>query len=90
MTGAPNSHDGNDFDLPSDIVWEIAPALAPGIKPEQIVPSVDGWMDPATEAVHSSVPEPNTEPASCEVGVIGPANSSLVAGSEPRASVPIE
>ena len=29
MTGAPNSHDGHDFDLPSDSIRKIAPALAP-------------------------------------------------------------
>ena len=29
MSGAPNSHDGRDLDLPSDGVWEIAPATAP-------------------------------------------------------------
>ena len=34
MTGAPNSHDGHDFDLPSDSIWEIAPAVAPGINSE--------------------------------------------------------
>ena len=34
MTGAPNSHDKHDFDLPSDSIREIAPAVAPGINPE--------------------------------------------------------
>ena len=29
MAGAPNGHDGHDFDLPVDIIQEIAPALAP-------------------------------------------------------------
>ena len=90
MTGAPNSHDGHDFDLPSDSIWEIAPALAPGINPEQIVLSEDRWMDPATESAHSSASEPNTDPTSCESGVIRPPDSSPAAGSEPRTSVPIE
>ena len=62
MSGAPNGHDGKDLDLPSDSVREIAPAAAPGINPEQIVPSEDGWMDPATEAAHSSASELNTDP----------------------------
>ena len=48
-------------------------------------------MDPATEAAHSSASEPNTDPTSYESGVIGPPpDSSPAAGSEPRASVPIE
>ena len=68
MSGASNSHDEHDLDLPSDSVREIAPAAAPGINPEQIVPSEDGWMDPATEAAHSSAWEPNTDPASYEAG----------------------
>ena len=42
MTGASNSHDGHDFDMSSDSIREIAPALAPGINLEQIVPSEDG------------------------------------------------
>ena len=64
MAGAPNSHDGHDFDLSSDNIREIAPALAPGINPEQIVPSGGGWMDPAMEAAHSSASEPNIDPTS--------------------------
>ena len=39
--GAPNGHGGHDLDLPSDSIREIAPALAPGINPEQIMPSED-------------------------------------------------
>ena len=50
MSGAPNSHDEHDLDLPSDSIRGIAPAAAPRINPEQIVPSEDGWMDPALEA----------------------------------------
>ena len=49
----PRCHDGHDFDLPSGSIREIAPTLALGINPEQIVPPEDGWMDPATEAAHS-------------------------------------
>ena len=58
--------------------------------PEQIVPSQDGWIDPAMEAAHSSAIEPNTDFAYNEVCVIGPSDSSSAIGSEPRASVPIE
>ena len=64
--------------------------MAPGINPEQIAPSKDGWMDPATEAAHSSALEPNTDPASYEDGVIGSSDLSPATGSELRASVPVE
>ena len=47
-------------------------------------------MDPAMKATHSLVLEPNADLSSCESGAIEPPDSSLVAGSEPRASVPIE
>ena len=47
-------------------------------------------MDPATEAVHSSALEPNTNPTSHEGGVSGPSDSSPATASEPRTSGPIE
>ena len=72
MSGAPHSHDEHDLALLLDGVREIAPMPAPVLNPEQIVPSEDGWMDPAMEAAHSPVLEPNTDPTSCESGVIGP------------------
>ena len=50
MSGAPHSHDGHDLALSSDSVREIPPAATPAFNPEQIAPSEDGWMDPATEA----------------------------------------
>ena len=52
MSGTPNSHDEHDLDLPSDSIRGIAPVAAPGINPEQIAPSEDGWMDPTMEAAH--------------------------------------
>ena len=76
MSGTPNIRDKHDLDLPSDSVREIAPTAAPRINPGQIAPLEDGWMDPATEAAHSSALEPNTDPTSCESGVIGPSDSS--------------
>ena len=54
VSGAPNSHDEHDLDLPSDSMRGIAPATALGINLEQIVPSEGGWMDPASEAAYSS------------------------------------
>ena len=89
MSGAPHDHNEHDLALPSDSVREIAPAAAPGINPEQIVPSEDRWMDPATEAAHATAIEPNTDLTSKEVCVIGSSDSSSAIGSEPRASVPI-
>ena len=69
MSGAPNSHDENDLDLPSDNVREIAPTAAPEINPKLIAPSEDGWMDPAMEAAHPSALEPNTDLTSYETCV---------------------
>ena len=46
MSGAPNSHDEHDLDLPSDGVRKITAAAASALNLEQIVPSEDGWMDP--------------------------------------------
>ena len=90
VSGTLNNHDEHDLDLPSDSVWEIALAAASGINSEQIVPSEDGWMDPATEAAHSAVIEPNTDFTSYETCVAGPLDSSTAAGSKPPASVPTE
>ena len=61
MSGAPHNHDEHDLALPSDCVREITPATTPALNPEQTAPSVDGWMDPATEAVHLAAIELNTD-----------------------------
>ena len=61
MTGAPNSHDGHDLALPLYSALEVAPASAPTLNSEQIAPSKDGWMDPATKAAHSAAIEPNAD-----------------------------
>ena len=90
MTGAPHSHDEHDLALPSDGVREITPAAAPAVNPEQIVPSEDGWMDPAMEAAHSSALEPYTNSTSKEICVTGPPDLSPAIGSRPHAAVPIE
>ena len=47
--------------LPSDSVKEIAPAAAPSLNSEPVAPSMDGWIDPATEAVSSAAIEPNID-----------------------------
>ena len=89
MSGVSHRPDKHDIDLPSDDVREITPAAAPALNPEQIVPSKDGWMDPATEAAHSAAIEPNTDFTSYGTCVTGPLDSSPATSSEPLASVPI-
>ena len=87
MLGTPDGHDGHDLDLPSDIIREITPTEAPGINPEQIAPSEDGWMDPATEALSSAAIEPLTLHESHVVKLSDP---SPATDSEPPAPVPSE
>ena len=90
MSGAPNSHNGHDLDLPSDGIRAIIPIANPAFNLEQVAPSKDGWMDPAPEAAHSSALEPNTDFAPKEICVSGPPVSPSVIGPGPRASMPIE
>ena len=90
MSGALHSHDEHDLALPPDGVQEITPAATLALKPEKIVPSEDGWMDPAMEAAHSSAMEPNTDSTSKEICVTGPPDLSSVVGCGPRAYMPIE
>ena len=71
MSGAPDNHDEHDLALPSDSVREITPAATPALNPERIVPSKDGWIDPATEVVHSTAIEPNADFISYETCVAG-------------------
>ena len=63
---APRGHDEYDLALPSDSVQEIAPAAAPTLNSEPVAPSMDGWMDPATEALPSAAIEPNIDLTSHE------------------------
>ena len=60
-SGAPNSHDGHDFDLPSDSVRDIAPAAAPASDLGQITLSVSGGIDPAMEAALLVAMESDTD-----------------------------
>ena len=69
MTGAPHSHDEHDLALSPDGVREITPVATTALNPEQITPSEDGWMDPASEAAHSVTIEPNTDFTSHETYV---------------------
>ena len=61
MSDAPHRRDEHDLALPPDGVRAITPVAIPAFNPEQIVPSEDRWMDPATEAAHSMAIEPNTD-----------------------------
>ena len=88
--GAPNGHGGHDLDLPSDSIRSIAPATPPDFTPEQVVPSKDGWLDPAPKAAHSSALELNTDSSPKEICISGPPDLSPVVRSGPRAAVPIE
>ena len=72
MSGAPHNHGEHDLALSSDSVREITPATTPALNPEQIAPSEDGWIDPATEAAHSEAIEPNTDFTSHETRVAEP------------------
>ena len=90
MSGALNSHDEHDLDLPSDGVREITPAAAPALDPEQIMPSEDGWIDPATEAASPTAIELNIDLTLHESRVVKLPNSSPAMDSEPPAPVPIK
>ena len=90
MSGAPHNHDEHDVTLSLDSVQEITPATTPTFDLEQIAPSVDGWIDPATEAAHSVAIAPNTDLTSYETRVAEPLDSSPATDSEPLVSVPIE
>ena len=58
LLGAPDSHDEHGLDLLSDNARDITPAVAPDLNPKQTALPKDGWMDPATQAAHSSAVEP--------------------------------
>ena len=87
---APCGHDGYDLALPSDSVREIAPAAALSLDSEPVAPSMDGYMDPVTEAVPSVVIEPNIDLTLHESRLAKLPNSSPATDSEPPAPVPIE
>ena len=61
LPSAPDGHDEHDLALPSDSVRVITPAAAPTLNSEPVAPSMDGWIDPVTEAVSSVAIEPNID-----------------------------
>ena len=87
---APRGHDEYDLALPSDSVQEIAPAAAPTLNSEPVAPSMDGWIDPATEAALSTTIEPNIDLTLHKSRDAELPDSSPATDSEPPAPVPIE
>ena len=90
LPSAPHGHDEHDLALPSDSVQETAPATTPTLNSEPIAPSMDGWIDPATEATSPTAIEPNIDLTLHESRVVKLPDPSLATDSEPPAPVPIE
>ena len=88
VSGAPDSHDEHGLDLLSDNARDITPAGAPYLNPGQIASPEDRWMDPAPEAAHSPVVEPNTDFTTKEACDTGPPDSYPAVGSSPRSPEP--
>ena len=85
MAATPCHLDEHDLNLSSDHTPEIAPISALALDPEQLTPSEDGKLNPATEAADSAALEPHTDPTSSGVCVTGPPGSSPATGFELRA-----
>ena len=85
-----HGHDEYDLALQSDSVQEIAQAAAPTLNLEPVAPSMDGWMDPAIEALPSSAIEPNIDLTLHESRVVKLPNPSPATDPEPPDPVPIE
>ena len=90
MIAAPCRHDEHDLNLSSHCVQEIAPITALALDPEQIAPSEDGKLNPATDAAVSAVSEPHTDPTSSGICVTGASDLFPATGSEPCASAYVE
>ena len=65
-------------------------AAAPSLNSEPVAPSMDGWMDPVTEAVSSAAIELNIDLTLHESRGAKLTDSSSATDSEPPAPVPIE
>ena len=90
LPSVPHGHDEHDLALPSDSVQEIAPATAPTLNSSSIAPSMDWWIDPATEAALSSAIEPSIDLTLHESHDAKLPDSSPATDSEPPAPVPIK
>ena len=67
-----DSHDEHGLHLLSDNVREIIPEAASDLHPGQVALPMDGGLDPALLAAHSSAVEPNTGLTSLEACNPGP------------------
>ena len=90
LPNAPHGHDEHDLALPSDSVQEITPATTPTLNSEPIVPSMDRWIDPSTEAAFSAVIKPSIDLTLHESRDAKLLDSSPAMDSEPPAPVPVE
>ena len=90
LPSAPHGHDEHDLALPSDRIQEIAPAAAPSLNLEPVAPSMDGWIDPVTEAVSSAAIEPSIDLTLHESRDAKLRDSSPATDSEPPAPMPVE
>ena len=88
--GAPDSHDVHDLDLLSDSARDIIPEAALDLNPGQVALPMDGGLDPAPQAAHSSAVEPNTGPTSVEACNPGPPDSYPAVGPVPLTLEPAE
>ena len=87
---ASRGHDEYDLALPSDSVQEITQAAAPTLNLEPVAPSMDGWMDPAMEALPSAAIELNIDLTLHESRVVKLLDPSPATDSEPPVPIPIE
>ena len=83
-----HGHDEYDLAVPSNSVQEIAPAAAPTLNSEPVAPSMDEWIDPATEALPSAAIKPNIDLTLHESRVVRLPNPSQATNSEPPAPIP--
>ena len=75
VPGAPDSHDEHGLDLLSDSARDIIPEAALDLNLGQVALPMDGGLDPAPQAAHLSVVEPNMGPTAVEACNPGPPDS---------------
>ena len=68
--------------MSSNYTHEIEPATASALDPEEVTPSEDGRLNPATEAADSAALEPHTDPTSSEICVARTSDTFPVTGFE--------
>jgi len=88
--GTPDSHDKHGLDLLSDNAQDIIPDAASDLHPGQVALPMDGGLDPAPQAAHSSAVESNVGLTSVEAWNPGPSDSYPAVGPGPLALEPAE